>query len=336
VAEIRIERVKAFGTYVGGSMEPIKVYTVRPGHPVTVSRLIVATNSFPGFMLLDQFERIVAPGGWGSPNVGLPYAVQEGAAADFQVNLGVGQIASGGGVARHSVSSDVAGFGPIDVSITGVITNVGAFPAASVLGLTARQFLNLYYEVFVRADGTQVSLGKYFAGTETVMATAALVPALAPPIHLRLTCTANTISGSAWSGVEPSTPMLEAIDFDLLTTGGVGALAQSSAAVAATAFFDTFVATAAPLLPIFDAYLGDPGIKRGGGAGGSTVEASNLQNIIDSSIFPTNRWVPQVVNGQRLFPGDQLFIVGRTDVSTAGFNDTDDVPVVVDATMLVE
>lgn len=291
------ERVRQLTTTDTDGAGIIKLPRRRPGQPCIVSRLIAAFTPVQNPILRDSFERLVAAGGWGNPNVGPPYAVVSGTAANYDVAGGVGQITLPATLTRHAIAS------PVDldeVSFLGhVMSNTGFDPTTSFMGLIARVAagIDIYYALEIRADGLQLRLTKDIAGTITVLASITLAAALTFPVAMRLACSGDTVSGSAWNDIEPDPPMLAALDFDIPSSGGVGAFARSGVAAGSdVATFDNFLVEDVTTGPIWDAYINDE---------------AQLVNLIDSSVIHITPWIPQIVNGQRLNPSEELRIVLR-------------------------
>jgi hypothetical protein len=119
-----------------------------------------------------------------------------------------------------------------------------------------------------------------------------------PPINIRGRITGSTITGTVWAGAEPGA-QATAIDLDILTAGNVGATGEV-AGVGGTIQWDNLEVTPEAGSPIWDAYVNDTG---------------QLINLIDSSVTATDRWIPQITNGQRLNPGEQLVIAPRAGIT---------------------
>jgi len=297
------ERARGTAAIDANGEVSIRLPRRRPGQPCIVSRLIAAIPANSDNVLRDTFERVVAAGGWGTPDVGQPYVVQQGTAAFYSVGVGLG----GGGVGKISPvasGSRQTIASPIelrDVTARGTLQFIPVLAAGLRMGLTARQSdgFNYYYLVgIIGAAGTvtDIQLNKNVAGTATTLATLTLPTALAAPVFVRLDCVGSLISGSMWTTSEPVSPMVSVIDFELPGPGGVGAFLDFNAADTDTGEFDNFLAGSATIPPVWDAYVDS---------------TEQLINLVDSSIVPVDRWIPQIVNGQRLNPGEDLIVNGR-------------------------
>jgi hypothetical protein len=292
------ERVRQLGTLTSAGRAEIRLPRRRVAQPAIVSRLIAAVKAIDNPILDDNFERIVAAGGWGSPSTGPAYSLVTGTAADFSVPGNTGRISIPADLTRQAIESFV---NVADVSFNGFIMSHSGFdPTTSFMGLFARGvgglFSDLYYAIEVRADGVQVQLTKMLSGSRTVLATITPAVPLTFPVALNITCVGFLITGSAWNTAQPDPPMLSAIDLDFPNSGSVGAFAQSGVAAGTDVVdFDNFLVNDVTPGPTWDAY----------------IDNTQLINIIDSSVVPVDRWIPQIVNGQRLNPGEQLIILPR-------------------------
>jgi len=296
------ERVRQLATVDANGRTTIRLPRRRVGQPCIVSRLIGATVAVTNPVLLDAFGRVVV-NGWGSPDTGPPYAVVEGAATDFGVGstAGVGSIFTTATGLRKSIASPI---GVTDITLTGAQSVVGAF--ARQMGLMARvqgdPMIDTYYcaRCVMDAAGntTAIRIEKSINGVgRTTLAIFTYPVALTAGLtQVRITCVGFTISASAWKDVEPSNPQVSATDLDIPGAGGVGAFMNMNGADTSEGRFDNFLAESLQTGPIWDAYINSP---------------DQLFNIVDSSIVPVDRWIPQIVNGQRLNPGEELVITSR-------------------------
>jgi hypothetical protein len=127
-----------------------------------------------------------------------------------------------------------------------------------------------------------------------VLATFAYGVPLPFPVSGHLSIVGSRLEGSLWTTSEPTTPDMATSDLSITTAGGAGCGFVRNAVANATIDFDNLTAAGAAPTPTWNAYVGP---------------ITELTNIVDSSISPLTRWVPQLVNGQRLFPGQILSIV---------------------------
>lgn len=292
------ERFRALGTLDTNGTTTIRLPRRRPGQPAIVSRLIAAIPAAAGDVLQDTFTRVTA-NGWGTPSpLGPAYVILEGAAATFGTDGALANLLNPAGSANTNGIHSPVGLANVRASVRYAL---GGGPVAGWrIRLIARAAAGVnYYYVEGVTDGTPniitVNLGKRVASVDTIIATAATA-ALAPPQPMVLTCLGSAISGSIGAVALATT------DFTITAAGGVGA-ARVSTAVNQQVNYDDLSAAASAGSPIWDAYINDTG---------------QLINLIDSSVDPVDRWIPQITNGQRLNPGEDLIVVPRSGVAGSG------------------
>jgi hypothetical protein len=259
-----------------------------PGDHWVITRMIAAVpGGQSATRVSDSFNRVVGQG-WGTPNIGPPWVIVSGNGAS--VTGTVGQT-----TATNDMEVDPAGLTDADLYLQ---VPLGGVPAASVrINLMGRasSSANSGYGLEVLGSGAlnsvnTVSLIRWDAGVRTILATVS-PGAISVPITMHLRMISGVLSGSYWATTEPATPQVSAVD-STYSVGGVGFYRGGSGA--GTVQVDNLLALAAAPTPIWDAYIGDP---------------NQLANIIDSSVTAVSRWIPALVNGQPINPGDPFAVV---------------------------
>ena len=259
-----------------------------------MSRLLGAVPAAAGNVLEDPFTRVEA-NGWGTPStIGPPYAVLGGNAADFSVNGTEGVIAN---VATLDTIASPLNLADVNAACRIFMGAAGVGGVGSHrLIVRAADASNYYYiELNYASFGATYNasnLGRRVAGVDTVLV-AGPNPGVAS-VFVRLVATGSTITASLWTASEGA-PFATAQDLALTAPGSVGA--SRGAVINSTMSMDNLVVTSPGAIPIWDAYVND---------------SSQLINLIDSSVVPVDRWIPQITNGQRLNPGDELIVVPRS------------------------
>jgi len=298
------EKIRQVATLDANGAATITLPRRRPGQPAIVSRLIGAIPASAADVLQDAFERtvLVAADTWGTPAPLGPAWVKiidDGANQQYGVGAptftaGRGGFATLDAVARQFLIQAPVGVKDVDVFVRSLLGPLTA--GAQGPGIAARLNAAGTLGYWMWVDGTNVSIRTGNPdGLGTVLATVA--KALAVPFNMRLNVVGSTISARAWAAaaIEPTAWDLQVINLTLANTGGVGAWARITTTNQYE--FDDMIATSGIISPIWDAYIDSP---------------SQLINIIDSSVTPTDRWIPQIVNGQRINPGEQLVIAPRS------------------------
>jgi hypothetical protein len=310
------ERVHGTGAFDANGEVTIRLPRRRPGQPAIVSRLIGATVEPDNPTVQDSFHRNVAEDGWGAPgdrptDRGPPYikTLDDGADQKYGVNGQSGTMLNNTAVARNWQIYE-----PIDAFNFDAYIAEPAAGAVSAnvrwIGITGRVFRTNFAagEGYLLAyDGAKLSLNAANAfGFDDLpqgfgfMDTIGIVPAAfgGIGIRLRFQCEGDTLRGKVWSATSTTEPVawtIEATSLIYGQPGGVGVYWHANALILANSW-DDFIVNVFQAPPIWDAYISDP---------------DQLLNLIDSSVVPTSRWIPQIVNGQRLNPGEELVVIAR-------------------------
>lgn len=295
------ERVRVVATLDGNGAATIKLPRRRPAQPAIVSRLIAAIPTGTTQILLDTFTRVIA-NTWSSPDVGAAYArLGTGNTFDWDVAAGVGTYQQPGAGTGAQVSA------PNAMLNGNVIAQVSGGTATSFIGVCFRQqgAADTYYAVLARLVNTPpiqingIEVIRRDAGVTTVIAGPNAVTAFNPPGLIRGVIDGTVITGQVWpvGSAEPAA-QINAIDLTYRTAGNVGA-AGITAGAGDTLSWDNLVANATTASPIWDAYINS---------------TDQLINLIDSSVIAIDRWIPQITNGQRLNPGEELIVAPRDGI----------------------
>lgn len=291
-----IQHVRQQGIFDSAGEVTIEVVPARPGRPVTLSRLVAAVGlGTSDVVLQDGFERVVATG-WGTPDIGEPWAAIEGAETDFNVSGTVGVIE-----ASTNQREIASGIDAADLDILVQHVNNGPGAANNFYRVIARlQSDETAYALTAISDAssawTSLAIQTRNAGGVYSTIAVTVLPAAVDEGggFMRFTLSGPNLSGSVWNAVEPAVPQVSAVDLSISAPGGVGVGSDLTAAVVSS--WDNLYVVTGGAAPIWDAFLND---------------STQLQNLVDSSVDGTNRWIPQVVNGQRLEQGEKLIVVGR-------------------------
>lgn len=291
------ERVRQLATLDATGTATIKLPRRRVGQPAIVSRMIAAVPAVSTAIARDSFNRAIAANGWGQADLGGTWAIVIGTAANFRVTVASGGEFIGGGGEKVITLPGPLGDGNILLRIN---PNATSADAARVLARWASS-TDGYFLRLSTAGGIGFPVIQVFrrlAGVDAAISGASAGGALAAPYFVRFALAGSTLSGTIWNpsvSVEPA-PQVQAIDTTFPNPGLIGV----GSAGANNMNFDDYVVTGSLSSPIWDAYIND---------------TAQLLNLIDSSVTPVDRWIPQITNGQRLNPGEELIIVPRGGVS---------------------
>jgi hypothetical protein len=197
----------------------------------------------------DSFTRSVAPGGWGSADVGGVWTTVGGSASDYSVTGGSGVMShTSVNVTRRAV----LGTSYTDGTVTALITTSVAATGGAVYGRIYARYVdasNHYYgEIKFNTTGTvTASIAKVVAGVTTTLATASFVGTYVAgsSFYGKLLVQGTMLAFTVWpNGASPPTqPTI--ITADSALTAGVAGLgsvldAANVNALPVTVLFDNF------------------------------------------------------------------------------------------------
>jgi len=277
------------------------------GRVGSIQRLIASIGDITGQSVFnDQFSRTLAANndaaiGWGTPSLGPTYQSLTALAAQwtYQTDGAQGLINWSQSIGAHRAASSAVAIG--DLIFTGTLvslTSSGALSGNRYRIVFRVQDGNNLYGLNLTFSGanaiSNVAIMRRLAGANSDLATVAKVVAL--PAFFEITADGATLTASVWRTIDPKPAVPDVTAADLsFAIGGVGVSGLCGDAPSGIWTLDDLNVTGLGTTPQWDAYLGDVG---------------NPLNLRDSSApNALSRWIPNLVNGQPFYPGDELNIV---------------------------
>lgn len=305
MADVFRIRSKSVVDATGEALVPLDFARYLIGARGVVTRLIASVATSGSDLLRDDFQRTVAAGGWGSPDVGPAWSVLEEGGTLF-VDGARGRSTQGV-VTRNAIQSPIAA---ADAEMLYLLATANQPSGGGSTGDQARailrvQDLNNYYyasvENFFIANAQTIRVARRLAGVEANLASLAVgVGELLPPIWIRFSVIGTALQAKAWrwGSPEPTSALVSANDGNITAAGGAGCGFTAPGATGTDFMADALVVSPGSAVvtnsPSWKAFVGD------------VNDPSNLVDSSQGAAIPS--WVPSLVNGQPVFQGDILTI----------------------------